>query len=113
MDTHVEIKDKCDDLESRLNEIASDIRELPFKYKIVENYTIIDEELFHVYEWYEKNKEILKKYEKERKECIEILNKLNIQTKSLNNEVQNVKSQASSHVLREVSYSQLPYTQHL
>jgi hypothetical protein len=44
MESHAEIKDKCDGLDSRMDEIAADIRDLPFDYKIVEKYSHIDEE---------------------------------------------------------------------
>ncbi len=42
MENHAEIKDKCDGLETRLDEIAVDIRDLLFDYKIVETYSAID-----------------------------------------------------------------------
>ena len=42
MDSYAEIKDECDGLENRLDYIATDIRDLPFHYRLVDKYTIID-----------------------------------------------------------------------
>jgi len=112
MENHAEIKDKCDDLECRLEQLASDIRDLPFNYKITERYSHIDEELFNVYEWYEKHREMLKQYQEERVKYIETLKQLDTFTKNLNNEIQNTKSQAFFRARHGGSYSQLPGIQH-
>ena len=65
MESHAELKDKCDGLETRLDEIAADIRDLPFNYKLVEKYHSIDEDVQKLYEWYDSMKnsssDILKK----------------------------------------------------
>lgn len=98
MENHAEIKDRCEHLESRLEQLASDIRDIPFSYKLVEYYTSIDEELFQTCEWYEKNKEMLRRYESEREKHLKILGHLDTNLKKLDNEVQNTKSQASFHV---------------
>ena len=42
-ESHAEIKDACDGIETKLDEIAADIREVPFDYKIVEKYANIDQ----------------------------------------------------------------------
>jgi hypothetical protein len=55
MENHAEIKDKCDGLETRLDEIAADIRDLPFDYKLIEKYYAIDTDIHKLYEWYEEN----------------------------------------------------------
>ena len=113
MENHAEIKDKCDGLETRLDEIAADIRDLPFDYKIVETYSSIDEEMYEIYEWYEKARGVLQHYLKE-KEAIETrLQELDLKSKSLNNTVQNLKLQAVSRVRHGGSYSQLSCNQHL
>jgi hypothetical protein len=59
MENHAEIKDKCDGLETRLDEIAADIRDLPFNYKTVEVYSEIDGEIHEIYEWYDSAKVII------------------------------------------------------
>lgn len=114
-ESHAEIKDACDGIETKLDEIAADIREVPFDYKIVEKYANIDQEIYDIHKWYEKYKEIVAGYEtyvQERGGVLERIKELEKKTRFLNHEVQNVKSQASSRVQRGVSYSQLPCTQH-
>jgi septation ring formation regulator EzrA len=96
MDNHAEIKDKCDDLETRLDEIASDIRDLPFDYKLVDIYSNIDEEIHNIYEWYESMKELIKAYTKEKVVIDGRLRDLETRTKSLNHSVQNLKLQEFS-----------------
>jgi septation ring formation regulator EzrA len=112
MENHAEIKDKCDGLETRLDEIAADIRDLSFDYKIVEMYSAIDEEMHQIYEWYEKKKEIFQEYLKEKDAIERRLGEIDRASKELNNIVQNLKSQAPFHVPRGGSYSQLPNIQH-
>jgi septation ring formation regulator EzrA len=113
MENHAEIKDKCDGLDSRMDEIAADIRDLPFDYKIVEKYSHIDEEIQQIYEWYEEKKSILLEYLKEKEIIENKLKELEMHSKHLNNSVQNLKSQAFSHVQHGVSYSQSQGNQHL
>ena len=112
MENHSEIKDKCDGLETRLDEIAADIRDLPFDYKIVETYTSIDDEVYQIYEWYENAKETIQRYMKEKAAIERRLGELDKVSKSLNNTVQNLKLQEFSRVRHGGSYSQLPNTQH-
>jgi len=91
MEDHAEIKDQCDALDSKLEEIAADIRNLSFNYNFVEQYSNIDQELYEIYEWYEENREIVKKYTEEREI---IMNKLNVLKKDImffNNNIQNSK----------------------
>jgi uncharacterized protein (DUF342 family) len=113
MESHAEIKDKCDGLDSRMDEIAADIRDLPFDYKIVEKYSHIDEEIQQIYEWYEEKKSILSEYLKEKENIENKLKELEIHSKHLNNSVQNLKLQAFSHVRHGCRYSQLSCNQHL
>lgn len=97
-ETHAEIKDKCEDLECKLDELAADIRELKFDYKIVEKYTHIDEEIHQIYEWYEEMKSIISRYNQEKTVIENRLAQLDYDTKMLNNEVQNIKSQTFSQL---------------
>ena len=109
---HAEIKDKCDGLETRLDEIAADIRDLPFDYRLVDRYTTIDEEMNEIQEWYEKSKEMIQRYLNERMAIENRLQKLDVHTKALNNDVQNLKLQAFSRARHGGSYSQLHGIQH-
>jgi septation ring formation regulator EzrA len=113
MESHAEIKDKCDGLDSRMDEIAADIRDLPFDYKIVEKYSHIDEEIQQIYEWYEEKKSILSEYLKEKENIENKLKELETHSKHLNNSVQNLKLQAFSRVRHGCRYSQLSCNQHL
>jgi chromosome segregation ATPase len=113
METHAEIKDKCDGLETRLDEIADDIRHLPFDYKIVDKYTNIDEEVHEIYEWYDNMKDLIKRYIAEKSVIEKRLNDLDKRSKDLNNTVQNLKLQAFSRVRHGGSFSQLPCNRHL
>jgi len=111
MDSHAEIKDECDGLENRLDDIATDIRDLPFHYRLVDKYTIIDEKLQEIYEWYNSMKGVIRRYEAEKEVITNKIDELSVATRLLNNEVQNLKLQAFSHGRRGGSYSQLPDTQ--
>ena len=90
-ESHAEIKDMCDEIETKLDEIAVDMRETQFNYKLIEQYTYIDQEVYEIYEWYERNKLMLEKYQNEKKTINEKLKELDVQTRFLNNEVQNIK----------------------
>lgn len=96
MEDHAEIKDKCLGLETKLDEIASDIRKLPFNYKLVEKYSTIDENVYEIYDWYEKNKIILENYMKEKLIIDEKLRELEKTTRFLNHETQNIKMKPTS-----------------
>jgi septation ring formation regulator EzrA len=108
MDKHAEIKDTCSGLETRLDEIGNDIRDLHFDYKLVDKYSHIDEEMFQIYEWYEYNREWFLKYEKEKVQIENKLKELDKKTKLLNNEVQALKLQAFSRDQHGDLCSQLP-----
>jgi chromosome segregation ATPase len=112
MENHAEIKDKCDGLETRLDEIADDIRHLPFDYKLVDKYTNIDEEIHEIYEWYDNMKDLIKRYLAEKSVIEKRLVDLDKRSKELNNNVQNLKLQAFSRAQHGGSYSQLPNNQH-
>jgi len=112
MENHAEIKDKCDGLETRLDEIADDIRHLPFDYKIVDKYTNIDEEIHEIYEWYDNMKDLIKRYLAEKSVIEKRLGDLDKRSKELNNTVQNLKLQAFSRAQHGGSYSQLSCIQH-
>jgi len=111
MESHAELKDKCDGLETRLDEIAADIRDLPFDYKLISKYKDIDEDLQRLYEWYDKMKKVLQRYSQEKVLVEEKLKELNKKTKFLNNDVQSLKLQEFSHDQHGGSYSQLHHIQ--
>ena len=113
MESHAELKDKCDGLETRLDEIATDIRDLPFNYKLVEKYHNIDEDVQKLYEWYEGMKTLFKRYSQEKLLVEKKLQELETKTKFLNNEVQTLKLREFSRDRHGGSYSQLHRTQHL
>jgi chromosome segregation ATPase len=113
MDKHAEIKDKCDGLETRLDEIAFDIRDLQFDYKLVEKYTGIDEQLHEIQKWYEAMKDFIKRYTAEKSVIEKRLEDLDTKSKLLNNEVQNIRLQEFSRARHGGSYSQLQNIQHL
>ncbi len=96
MENHAEIKDKCDGLETRLDEIAADIRDLPFDYKLIEKYNAIDNDIDKLYEWYDGMKKMLKKYLEEKDLVENKLKELDTKTKFLNNAVQSLKLQEFS-----------------
>lgn len=100
MEDHAEVKDKCIELETKLDEIASDIRNLPFNYKLVEKYSNIDENVQQIYDWYEKNKIILENYMKEKSIIDAKLRDLEKSTKFLNHEIQNIKMSPSTVIKR-------------
>ena len=100
MEDHAEVKDKCIGLETKLDEIASDIRNLPFNYKLVEKYSNIDENVQEIYDWYEKNKIILENYTKEKSNIDAKLRDLEKSTKFLNHETQNIKISPTSMPLK-------------
>jgi chromosome segregation ATPase len=112
MESHAEIKDRCDGLETRLDEIAADIRDIPFNYRVVDIYSNIDEEIHQIYEWYDSMKVIIKRYLKEKDAIERRLQDLDAHSKSLNNLVQNLKLQVFSRDRHGGSYSQLPDNQH-
>ena len=88
-----EFKDKCQGMEVRLEEIAVDLQELPTDYKLAEQYSNIDQEVYEMLLWYEKIK--TEKQIMERR-----LERINYVLKDLNNDVKNLR-------LREFSRSQL------
>ena len=109
MENHVEIKDLCDGIDTRLNEIAGDIRDIPFDYKLVDQYTHIDEDLYQIYEWYERNKTMIDTYMKEKLIIEEKIKEVDRSTRHLNHIIQNTKSQP--HTMRRGgSFSQLNRT---
>jgi hypothetical protein len=97
MENHAEIKDKCDGLETRLDEIAADIRDLPFDYNLIEKYYAIDTDIHKLYEWYDGMKKMLKRYLEEKIIVENKLKEMDTKTKFLNNIIQNLKLQEFSH----------------
>jgi len=113
MEHHAEIKDLCDDLDVRIDHICEDIRQIPINYKLIDQCYDIDQRIKDIYEWYESTKYMLKQYEYQRNLALEKLKLLDDESKSLNNVIQNIKSQAFSRDQRAVSYSQLHDIPHL
>jgi spore coat polysaccharide biosynthesis predicted glycosyltransferase SpsG len=109
MENHVDIKDLCDGIDTRLNEIAGDIRDIPFDYKLVDKYSHIDEDLYQIYEWYDRNKIMIDTYIKEKVAIEEKIKEIDRSTRHLNNMIQNTKSQPHT-VRRGGSLSQLDRT---
>jgi chromosome segregation ATPase len=111
IDAHAEFKDTCQELETRIDEIAVDLRDLPTDYKLAEKYTDIDREICEVSEWYERKKQELintrKRYWNERNAMEARAYKINDDIKKLNNEVQTLKLREFSHAQHGGSYSQL------
>ena len=92
---HAEIKDACDGIELKLDEIATDIRGMPFNYKIVDKYATIDEEVQEIYEWYDKHKQLLTEYENYKNEhslVVQRIHDLEKRVRFLNHDVQNNKN---------------------
>ena len=113
MENHAEIKDKCDDLDTRIEQMCNDIQQVRVNYKLIDQCYDIDRQVKEIYEWYDYRKELLRQYECERKIALEKLKLLDAKSKVLNNTVQNIKSQAFSRDQRAVSYSQLHDIRHL
>ena len=105
MESNAEIKDRCNGLETRLDEIAADIRDIPFNYRVVHIYSNIDEEIYEIYEWYESMKTLINRYIQEKVAIENRLKDLDLESKSLNNLVQNLKSRAFSRDQLEDSSS--------
>lgn len=109
-ESHAEIKDTCDGIQTKLDEIATDIREIPFNYKIVEQYTDIDQEVYEVYEWYDRYKQVMIDFEncmRERPAILERLRELDRRTRFLNHDVQNIKAGTIPTLHQNGSFSRL------
>lgn len=111
---HAEFKDVCQELETRIEEIANDIQGFPTDYKLAEKYIKIDDEICEVSEWYQdKRRELInfeKSYRYERKIMDAKIIRLNENLKKFNNVVQSLKLQEFSHGQHGGSYSRLsPY----
>ena len=111
LDDHAEFKDACQDLETRIDEVAADMRKLPTDYTMAEKYSSIDKEIHEVSEWYEaKRKELflfIETYKLERKLMNVKISRLDSDIKNLNTDVQNLKLLAFSHDQHGGSYSRL------
>ena len=108
---HAEFKAAYQDLETRIDEVAEDMRKLPTDYAMVEQYNSIDKEINEVSEWYEeKRKDLFLFIETYKLEC-KLMNvkisKIDSDIKHLNNHVQNLKLLAFSHDQHGGSYSRL------
>ena len=111
---HAEFKDACQELETRIDEISDDLRNLPTDYKLIGQYSDIDKEISEVSEWYEdKKRELInfeKSYQYERRLMEAKVARLNEKLKNFNNVVQSLKLQEFSRGQHGGSYSRLsPY----
>ena len=111
---HAEFKDACQELETRIEEIANDIQGFPTDYKLAEKYIKIDDEICEVSEWYQdKRRELInfeKSYQYERRIMDAKVARLNESLKKFNNVVQSLKLQEFSRGQHGGSYSRLsPY----
>ena len=79
-----EFKDSCCDLDTCIEEIAVDLRDLPADYKLAERYTQIDQEIYEMHEWYERVK-------KERIQMEERLRRVSGDLQNLDNDVNRLK----------------------
>ena len=104
---HAEIKDRCDTIENKLDEIALDMKSMNFNYKFVEEYTNIDREVCEIHEWYDKNRELIKRYLHEKENIKNKLCILEKNVKKFNNNIQNNKSQKLIITKHGGSFSQL------
>jgi len=107
-ENHAEIKDLCNDLETKLDEVGVDLKDIPFDYKLINHYGQIDQELGNIHDWYDKKKKTLvkfghwySKYLQEREQIYNKLNNLTSELKGINNSVQNIKLQEFSRVQLE------------
>ena len=111
LEDHAEFKDACQGLETRIDEVAIDMRKLPTDYNMIEKYSSIDKEITEVSEWYEMKREELnrfvKRYELERKHMNIKISRIDSDINRLNNDVQNLKLLAFSHDQHGGSYSRL------
>ncbi len=109
---HAEFKDVCQELETRIEEIANDIQGFPTDYKLAEKYIKIDDEICEVSEWYQDKRRELINFEKsywyERRIMDAKIIRLNENLKKFNNVVQSLKLQEFSHGQHGGSYSRLP-----
>ena len=79
-----EFKDSCCDLDTRIEQIAVDLRDLPIDYKLAERYTQIDQEIYEMHEWYERVK-------KERIQMEERVRRVSGNLQDLDNDVNRFK----------------------
>lgn len=97
---HAEIRDKYQELNTKIDEIAADLSTIKIDGKLAEQYSDIDQEIYEVYLWYDEKKKMFEQYMRERSEQDEKIIKLTRKIKMLNNDVQNARLQAISRVLR-------------
>jgi predicted nucleic acid-binding Zn-ribbon protein len=99
--SHAEIKDKYLDLEVKLDELGAELRELPFEYKLIDQVRKIDQEIDVINNWYEHMKVKINKYESQKKHVENKIENITKRVRSINNYVQSIKLQASSHALHK------------
>lgn len=98
---HAEIRDKYQELNAKIDEIAADLCTITIEYKLAEQYTEIDQEVYELYLWYDEKKKMFEQYMRERLEQEQKIEKINKKIKTLNNDVQNARLQEFSRVLQQ------------
>ena len=53
MENHAEIKDKCDDLDTRIEQMCNDIQQVRVNYKLIDQCYDIDRQVREIFEWYD------------------------------------------------------------
>ena len=97
---HAEFRDKYQDLNAKIDEIAADLSTITLEHKLAEQYTDIDQEIYELYLWYDEKKKMFENYMRERLEQEEKIKKITKKIKILNNDVQNARLLEFSPVVR-------------
>lgn len=98
---HAEFRDKYQELNVKIDEIAADLSTITMEYKLAEQYTDIDQEIYELYLWYDEKKKMFEKYMRERLEQEEKIEKITKKIKVLNNDVQNARLREFSRVRQQ------------
>ena len=98
---HAEFRDKYQELNTKIDEIAADLSTIKIEYKLAEQYTDIDQEIYELYLWYDEKKKMFEKYMRERLEQEEKIEKITKKIKVLNNDVQNARLREFSRVRQQ------------
>ena len=102
LEDHAELKDRCQMLHTKANEMANDMKEIEnIDMKIYSLFYEVDTEIMSIYEWYEKYRKIFKRYSKDKDRIIEKMQTLDDCLKYINNEVQSLKLREFSHAQQQ------------
>jgi uncharacterized coiled-coil DUF342 family protein len=98
---HAEFRDKYNELNMKIDEIAEDLNAVTMEYTLTERYNDIDQEIYELYLWYDEKKKMFEKYMRERMEQEEKIIKITKKINTLNNEVQSARLREFSRVLQQ------------